>query len=78
MKITLILLGILIPFWFFDMQEKILMGDSGTMFLGFMLATIAIISGGKIATVLVVFGIYAVDALYVVIRRIMRRKNPLK
>jgi UDP-GlcNAc:undecaprenyl-phosphate GlcNAc-1-phosphate transferase len=48
------------------------------MFLGFMLATIAIISGGKIATVLVVFGIYAVDALYVVVRRIFHGKNPLQ
>lgn len=45
MQITLILVGILIPFWWFDIREKILMGDSGTMFLGFMLATIAIISG---------------------------------
>jgi len=42
------------------------------MFLGFMLATLAIISGGKIATVLAVFGIYAVDAIYVIFRRIMR------
>jgi len=77
MKITLVLLGILIPFWYYDYKEKILMWDSWTMFLGFMLATIAIISGGKIATVLVVFGIYSVDALYVVIRRIMKWKNPL-
>lgn len=44
------------------------MWDSGTMFLGFMLATLAIISGWKIATVLAVFGIYAVDAIYVVVR----------
>lgn len=78
MQITLILVGILIPFWWFDIREKILMGDSGTMFLGFMLATIAIISGWKIATVLVVFGIYSVDALYVLIRRLLKKKNPLK
>jgi UDP-GlcNAc:undecaprenyl-phosphate/decaprenyl-phosphate GlcNAc-1-phosphate transferase len=78
MHITIILVGILIPFWYFDFKEKILMGDSGTMFLGFMLATIAIISGGKIATVLVVFGIYSVDALYVFTRRLLKKKNPLK
>jgi UDP-GlcNAc:undecaprenyl-phosphate GlcNAc-1-phosphate transferase len=47
------------------------------MFLGFMLATLAIISGGKIATVLAVFGIYAVDAVYVVARRVIHGKNPL-
>jgi len=41
------------------------------MFLGFMLATLAIISGGKVATVLAVFGIYAVDAIYVIMRRLI-------
>ncbi|RAL57943.1 hypothetical protein BLD25_01140 [Candidatus Gracilibacteria bacterium GN02-872] len=78
MKTSLILVGIILPFWYFDFKEKILMGDSGTMFLGFMLATLAIISGGKIATVLVVFGIYSVDAVYVILRRVLSGKNPLK
>lgn len=77
MHICIILVWILIPFFYFDYKEKILMWDSGTMFLGFMLATLAIISGGKIATVLAVFWIYAVDAIYVVIWRLMRWKNPL-
>jgi len=72
MQMSIILVGILIPFFYFDYKERILMGDSGTMFLGFMLATLAIISGGKIATVLAVFGIYAVDAIYVIVRRLMR------
>lgn len=78
MQMSLILVGVLLPFFFFDLKEKILMGDSGTMFLGFMLATLAIISGGKIATVLAVFGIYAVDAVYVIIRRIMKGKSPMQ
>lgn len=54
------------------------MWDSWTMFLGFMLATLAIIAGGKIATVLVVFWIYTVDAFYVLIRRLLNKKNPLQ
>ena len=77
MQMSIILVWILIPFFYFDYREKILMWDSGTMFLGFMLATLAIISGGKIATVLAVFGIYAVDAVYVVARRVICGKNPL-
>lgn len=77
MKMTIILIWILIPYWYFEVREKILMWDSGTMFLGFMLATIAIISGWKVATVLVVFWIYAVDAIYVVFRRIRSWKSPL-
>lgn len=78
MKMSLILIGILIPFWYFDINQKILMWDSWTMFLGFMLATLAIIAWWKIATVLVVFGIYSIDAIYVIIKRILNKKNPLK
>lgn len=78
MQMSIILVGVLIPFFYYDYREKILMWDSGTMFLGFMLATLAIISGGKIATVLAVFGIYSVDAVYVVVRRLLRRQNPLR
>ena len=77
MQMSVILVWILIPFAYFDYKEKILMWDSGTMFLGFMLATLAIISGWKIATVMAVFWIYAVDAIYVITRRIVRGKNPL-
>ena len=77
MWISVILVWILIPFWLFDIKQKILMWDSGTMFLWFMLATLAIIAGWKIATVLVVFWIYSVDAIYVIIKRILNKKNPL-
>ena len=78
MWISVILVWILIPFWWFDIKEKILMWDSGTMFLWFMLATLAIIAGWKIATVLVVFWIYSVDAIYVIIKRLINKKNPLQ
>ena len=78
MGMSIILVGVILPFFYFDYKEKILMGDSGTMFLWFMLATLAIISWGKIATVLAVFGIYAVDAIYVTARRLWKWKSPLK
>jgi len=78
MWISIILVWIIIPFWWFDVKEKILMWDSGTMFLWFMLATLAIIAWWKIATVLVVFWIYSVDAIYVIIKRLLNKKNPLE
>ena len=78
MWISIILVWIIIPFWWFDVREKILMWDSWTMFLWFMLATLAIISGWKIATVLVVFWIYSVDAIYVITKRLLNKKNPLQ
>ncbi len=77
MSISIILVWIILPFWYFDFNEKILMWDSWTMFLWFMLATLAIIAGWKIATVLVVFWIYSVDAIYVIIKRILNNKSPL-
>jgi len=78
MQTSIILVWTLIPFWYFDVKEKILMWDAWTMFLWFMLASLAVISGWKIATVLVVFGIYTVDAIYVVFRRMYNKKSPLK
>lgn len=77
MWLSTIMIWILIPFLFFDIKEKILMWDSWTMFLGFMLASLAIISWGKIATVLVVFWIYSCDAIYVIFKRLKNKKNPL-
>lgn len=77
MWISIILVWIIIPFWWYDIREKILMWDSGTMFLWFMLATLAIIAWWKVATVLVVFWIYSVDAIYVIIKRVLKKKNPL-
>jgi len=78
LSVTALLVGSLVVFFFFDVREKILMWDSGTMFLWFLLASMAIIVGGKIATVVLVFWVYIVDALYVVIRRIFSGKNPLQ
>lgn len=77
MHLSIILVWIVLPFFYFDYKEKILMGDSGTMFLAFMLASLAIISGGKIATVLLVFWIYSVDAIYVILKRVQNKKSPL-
>ncbi len=78
MQMSLIVLTSVGVFWFFDFKPKMLMGDSGTMFLGFMLASLAIISGGKIATVVVVFWVYLIDAFYVIFRRILSGKSPMK
>lgn len=55
---------------------KIFMGDSGSMFLGFMLAVISMISGGKVAALVLVLGFPILDALWVVFRRLFYRKSP--
>ena len=48
------------------------------MFMGFMIATLATVAGGKIATASIVLGIYFIDAFYVILRRIHAGKNPMK
>ena len=52
------------------------MGDSGSMFLGFTLGALTLISGGKLATAFLVLGFPIVDGLIVAIGRVVRGKNP--
>ncbi len=55
---------------------RIFLGEGGSTFLGFMLGTLAVISGGKVATALLVLGIPALDVAFVVVRRVSQGKNP--
>jgi len=57
---------------------KFLLGDSGTMFFGFMLAVLSMINGGKLATAALVLLIPLFDGLWVVLRRIYDKKSPFK
>lgn len=69
--LSLILAAISLAFFLFDFPKaKILMGDSGSTFLGFMLASLAIFSGGKVATAFLVLGIPILDMIWVILRRI--------
>lgn len=75
--IAIILAGAILGFllWNFP-PAKIFMGDSGSMFLGFMLGSLTIISGGKLATVFLVLGFPIIDGLLVVGGRLKRGENP--
>ncbi len=55
---------------------KIFLGDSGSMFLGYILAIIAVISGGKLATASLVLGIPILDAAWVILRRLANGQSP--
>lgn len=48
---------------------KIFLGESGALFVGFMLGVMAIISGGKIATALLIMGLPILDLAWVIIQR---------
>lgn len=57
---------------------RIYLGTSGSWFLGLMVGMIAIVGGGKMATVLVVLALPIVDALFVIIHRIISGQLPWK
>lgn len=58
-------------------RAKMFLGDTGSMFLGLILSVLTIITGGKLGTVLLVFGLVILDSIYVVVKRIIRGQNPL-
>ena len=76
---SIILCASVFAFWFFDFfPAKMLMGDTGSMFLGFVLATLAVFSGGKVATAFLVMGFPILDAFWVIGRRILQGGSPAK
>ena len=55
---------------------KIFLGEGGSLFLGFIIGVLAIISGGKVAIALLVMGIPIIDTAWTIIRRLIKKKNP--
>ena len=55
---------------------RIFLGEGGSTLAGFVIATLAVISGGKIATALLVLGIPILDAAWVIVRRLWVGKSP--
>lgn len=77
--LSAIVLGASLAFLIFDFPPpKVLMGDTGSMLLGFFLAVTAIISGGKIATTLLILGFPILDFMWVIGRRIYKGQSPFK
>lgn len=74
-----ILLGLSLAFFLFDFPPpRILMGDTGAMLLGLLVAVTAMISGGKIATTILVLGFPLLDFVWVILRRILKGQSPFK
>lgn len=77
--LALILIGVSAGFlpwnWY---PSKLFMGTVGSQLLGFLLGTVAVVSGAKVATAVLVLGIPLFDAVSVVVRRLLARKNPFQ
>lgn len=64
-----------LPFNFFP--QKIMPGYSGKSLAGFLIAILAILSGAKLATVILTLGVPMVDGVWTIIRRLAKRKIPV-
>jgi len=68
--VTMILVGSILGFLIFNFNPgKIMAGTAGSMFMGFSLAVLAIFSGTKIATTLLVLMIPLIDFVWVIRER---------
>lgn len=77
--LCVILAGVILSFWIFNFYpSKILAGTSGAMFMGFSLAVLAIFSGTKIATALLILVIPIIDFLWVIGERLKNKKSIFK
>jgi UDP-GlcNAc:undecaprenyl-phosphate GlcNAc-1-phosphate transferase len=74
--IAIILAGAFAGFLLFNFNPaKIFLGDGGSLFAGLMLGVLAILSGSKVATALLIMGIPILDVIWVILRRLFYHKK---
>ncbi len=74
--LALILAGAAAGFLVFNFNPaSVYLGEGGSLFTGFALGVLAILSGGKIATALLIMGIPILDVVWVIVRRAFREKR---
>lgn len=64
-----------LPYNFYP--QKIMPGYGGGALAGYFLAVLAILSGAKLATAILVLGVPLIDAVYTVIRRLGKGRSPV-
>lgn len=76
--LSVILAGACLGFLVFNWHPaRIFLGEAGSLYIGFTLGVISVISGAKIATTLLIMGIPILDVVWVMFRRLFKdKKNP--
>lgn len=64
-----------IPWNFYP--QRIMPGYGGKALAGFLLGTLAILTTAKVGTAILVLGVPLIDSVYVVVSRLMARRNPI-
>lgn len=76
--LALIAAGAFLGFLFFNFHPaRLFLGEGGSLFAGFLLGTVAILSGGKIATALLILGIPIIDILVVIALRLFKKRSSI-
>ncbi len=77
---ALILAGASLGFLFFNRHPaKIFLGEGGSLWAGFILGVLAIISGSKVATTFLILGLAIIDLISVFIQRVfINHQSPFK
>jgi UDP-GlcNAc:undecaprenyl-phosphate/decaprenyl-phosphate GlcNAc-1-phosphate transferase len=55
---------------------RVFMGTTGSMFIGYALGVTALIGGAKIASTMLVLGVPVLDALFVIVQRLLSGRRP--
>jgi UDP-GlcNAc:undecaprenyl-phosphate GlcNAc-1-phosphate transferase len=78
-RLAFVLAGISLAGLLFDFPpNRVLMGDTGAMFLGLMLGVLTIYAGGKVATAFLVLGVPLIDSVIVILRRLAKGRSPFR
>ncbi|MBK8025963.1 MAG: undecaprenyl/decaprenyl-phosphate alpha-N-acetylglucosaminyl 1-phosphate transferase [Chloroflexi bacterium] len=72
----LALVGATLGFLFFNFYPARIFMGGGAPYLGFLLGSLAIIGGAKMATILLVMGLPLLDSIWQVLNRVRQGKNP--
>ena len=59
------------------LNPKVLLGDAGSMPMGFLLASLSMINGGKLATLGIVLLVPLFDGVFVILYRLYKGRSPL-
>jgi UDP-GlcNAc:undecaprenyl-phosphate GlcNAc-1-phosphate transferase len=74
---ALALLGASLGFLVYNLPPaKVFMGSNGAFFLGYLLGTLGLIAGARVATVLLVMGLPIVDVAWTIIARVRQKAPP--
>lgn len=73
---AIIIAGAFFGFWIFNKHPaSIFLGEGGSLLIGFLLGVLAIISGAKIATAILILALPLLDVVWVILARLLKKKK---